>query len=710
MQWLLIVLSVSSVLVLLVSAYCLHQGWVIIFQNLFYFPIIIACAFYLWRGFFYSVLLAFTYLALILVYSNESGIIMGALIRVLIFILVAGVVTWLSVLRVRAEESLKISEKQFRHVLDTLPIGIWMADKTGTLTYVNPEGEAIWESDSQIGLHGYDSYNAWRLPDHTPVNPDDWALGYAINEGRVVTNELLEIEAFDGTRKIIFNWAYPVHDDTGAIVGGFVINQDITERYREQEELRRSQQILKGILNTIPVRVFWKDINLNYLGCNTPFALDAGYKFPDEIIGKDDYSMGWREQADMYRRDDMEVISSGSAKLLIDEPQTTPSGDTIHILTSKLPLYDQKGSVIGVLGTFTDITERNQMIEALRQSEERFRLAMLGADDGLWDWNLKTDEVYYSPRWKAILGYAGDEIEPNMGAWKRLTHPDDMPRILNAAQDYLNGKISRFEVDFRMIHRDGHIVYILGRAFALRDADGTPLRLVGTHVDMTDRKLAEHALRQANLQLNLLSGITRHDILNNVNALQLLLTLIKDKIDITPVAELFSGFDEATSMIQSQIEFTRIYQDLGIKEPEWHRIITVLSKISVPDSVLLDVRVEDIEVYADALFGRVFYNLLDNSIRHGQNVRGIQVSTQMKGDTCIIIWEDDGIGISPRDHHRIFDRGFGKNTGLGLFFIREILSLTGITIDENGKEGKGARFEVVIPSGTYRCYNAGESL
>ncbi|HAM88044.1 MAG: Signal transduction histidine kinase [Candidatus Falkowbacteria bacterium GW2011_GWC2_38_22] len=137
-----------------------------------------------------------------------------------------------------------------------------------------------------------------------------------------------------------------------------------------EKKLVESKQILEGIINAIPVRVFWKDLNLVYLGCNKIFANDAGFNDPKELIGKDDFSMIWREQAELYRKDDMEVIKSGIAKKLIEEPQTTPDGKIITLLTSKMPLRDSAGKIIGVLGTYMDISERKNYEDELKKSKE----------------------------------------------------------------------------------------------------------------------------------------------------------------------------------------------------------------------------------------------------------------------------------------------------------------------------------------------------
>jgi PAS domain S-box-containing protein len=147
---------------------------------------------------------------------------------------------------------------------------------------------------------------------------------------------------------------------------------------RAEEELRESKQIIEGIINTIPTRVFWKDKNLEYLGCNKLFANDAGYDNPMDVIGKDDTQMTWHNQADLYRSDDRQVIDTGIVKLNIEEPQTTPNGNIITLLTNKMPLQNTAGKTIGVLGTYMDITERKYA--ELKIQQQNIELRKLNAD------------------------------------------------------------------------------------------------------------------------------------------------------------------------------------------------------------------------------------------------------------------------------------------------------------------------------------------
>jgi len=153
------------------------------------------------------------------------------------------------------------------------------------------------------------------------------------------------------------------------------VTRDITEQKQSQEKINNSQKLLQKIINLLPERIFWKNKNLEYLGCNEIFAKDAGKNNPEEIIGKDDFQMGWKEQAEIYRTDDREVIESGKSKLNFEEPQTTPRGEKIWLRTSKVPLIDLQGNIIGVLGAYHDITERKQAEDEMKSLNKKLEEA-----------------------------------------------------------------------------------------------------------------------------------------------------------------------------------------------------------------------------------------------------------------------------------------------------------------------------------------------
>lgn len=154
--------------------------------------------------------------------------------------------------------------------------------------------------------------------------------------------------------------SFTLRDEHGAYLYSVHTLEDITERKQAEEALLKSKNLLQSIVENAPVRIFWKDRDLRYLGCNTQFAKDAGYSSPNELTDKTDFEMGWKDQAEIYRADDMKVMESGNPKLDYEEPSTAPDGNTIWLSTSKVPLCDERNQVIGLLGVYQDITVRKQ--------------------------------------------------------------------------------------------------------------------------------------------------------------------------------------------------------------------------------------------------------------------------------------------------------------------------------------------------------------
>jgi len=218
------------------------------------------------------------------------------------------------------------------------------------------------------------------------------------------------------------------------------------------------------------------------------------------------------------------------------------------------------------------------------------------------------------------------------------------------------------------------------------------------------RRKAEFSLGEINKKLTILSSLNRHDLSNQLSVILGCSDLaLKKNID-PEMKKLIGMIDRAGEAMKDQLEFAKVYQDLGATEPEWidarSSISSAIESLNVGDiSVRIDV--SNIKVLADPMLEKVFYNLVDNSIRHGGKVKNIRISSEGSSDDLRIVYEDDGIGIKVEDKERIFERGFGKNTGLGLYLCREILTLTGATIRENGKFKSGARFEIVIPSSNW---------
>jgi signal transduction histidine kinase len=230
-------------------------------------------------------------------------------------------------------------------------------------------------------------------------------------------------------------------------------------------------------------------------------------------------------------------------------------------------------------------------------------------------------------------------------------------------------------------------------------------------VEIRERKSVEHALLSANTRLQLLNDITRHDIINSLTGLFLLLNRTESKIRDPELHGEIQKEKEIADLIHRQIAFTRDYQEIGLRKPEWQNVEDVLTKAWIGHkigSVRIDIHVHGLEIFADLLLEKVFYNLIDNAIRYGgPAMTTIRFTAHPEGDSMVIVCEDDGLGISDETRKNLFRRGFGKNTGYGLFLIREVLSISGLTITESSKPGDGARFEILVPKGLYRCTGAG---
>lgn len=223
--------------------------------------------------------------------------------------------------------------------------------------------------------------------------------------------------------------------------------------------------------------------------------------------------------------------------------------------------------------------------------------------------------------------------------------------------------------------------------------------------EIEERARVEKALSQANKKLTLLSSVTRHDMKNILMAI----LGYHELAELNNPDEKFSAYltkeKDLLSKLTNQIEFTRLYEELGSYGAAWKPLRSIPC-IAFPgsQSILLEIGegVEDYEIFADPLIDKVFYNLFENSHRHGGSVTRIMVTAEESDTVLKIQIADNGSGISAIDKGKIFKRGYGKNTGLGLFLVREILSITDITIEEKGVEGSGAMFELCVPKDHFR--------
>ena len=405
------------------------------------------------------------------------------------------------------------------------------------------------------------------------------------------------------------------------------------------------------------------------------------------------------------------------------------SNNTVHFISSMSRLKNSKGEVIGTILNFKDITERVIAEEKLRVSEERFSLALKGSNDGLWDWNIITNEVFFSPRWKSMLGYKDKEIENKFSEWERLVDDEGRVYTFNALQNILEGTSNRFEVEFKMKHKLGHWIYILSRAFILADTDGKPIRLIGTHTDLSEIKRKETQLKAA------LEKAEESDKLKSAFLANMSHEIRTPMNGILGFSEMFTKPDLTR---EKMCYYAKIVIDSG------HRLLNIVNDIldiSKIDTGKLELNIDNVKVneLIDDLFTffkpqftnkslsffptkslndfeseiktdgsrlyQILSNLIGNALKFTSNGH-VKFGYELEGENLQFFVEDTGIGIPEELHEKVFERfrqvelenvrQYG-GTGLGLSISQKLVELLGGHIWLTSKVDKGSIFYFSIP-------------
>lgn len=373
--------------------------------------------------------------------------------------------------------------------------------------------------------------------------------------------------------------------------------------------------------------------------------------------------------------------------------------------------------------------EHRQTLEALRVSEERFQLAMQGANEGLWDWDVREDRIYYSPRWKTMLGYAEEELEDHFDTWKRLIHPQDREHTLALVSEFLAGRACTFEIEYRMQHKKGHYLDILSRGFPIYDEHGKAMRIVGTHVDVTESNKLEQQYRQAQKMeaVGQLAGGVAHDFNNILTAITGYSHLILDQVQGNDAAksyveDIVKASQRAAALTESLLAFSR-------KQMVTLTVIDLSEAIRSYESLLRRLIREDIElkisctatplpVMADrGQIEQVLMNLVANArdaMPHGGKIcietfpvtldhTFIESHGYGKiGEYALFAVSDSGVGLDKETQSHIFEPFFttkeqGKGTGLGLSMAYGIVKKHDGYINVYSEPGKGTIFKIYLP-------------
>jgi PAS domain S-box-containing protein len=608
---------------------------------------------------------------------------------------------------------LKINDQ--KQILDLIfessPIIFFVYDKNCRFRYVSEKVALLLgiTRDEMVGRH-------WReigLPADL-MEPVDANIRATFDTGK----ELIADTSYP-TVKGLHHFRYiltPIHKD-GVVDQVLSTAMNITEFRRAEDLLREQDTYCHLLFESAGDGLLIYDGDL-ITDCNQRAADLFGFQ-KHELIGRVAGSISPKHQPDGQLSREMVsglLKRTRDGELTIFEWQGLRSDGTLLDLEVTLNQVKIGGRMVA-LAVIRDISNRKREEQLLKDAlmqevlvrtdlsrKEAHLTELLTALPGMvyrcdndFDWTMRfVSEGAYD-----LTGYRPRDLIGNqVVAYNDLILPEYRDQIWQRWQTLLAEK-GFFEGEYPIRRRDGVIRWVWERGYGVYTDDGSVVMLEGFITDVTDRRTAEESLRHVNEKLHLLSSITRHDVKNRLGTILGYIDLMEGPDPVVPPDEAAPRIRDAVTRILRMIDFTKDYQALGSHGRSWLNLrLTALSAVESVDcrDIHVDVDLPSVEILADPLFERVIGNCIENAVRHGEGLTSIRLSAKDQDGTLFILCEDDGCGIPVADKERIFDRGVGKNTGLGLFLAREILRISGMSITEEGVSGQGATFVIRVPN------------
>ncbi len=576
----------------------------------------------------------------------------------------------------RAEAAVRQNEERLRLVLESMPVMMDAFDENGNIIMWNSECERVTGySASEIIGNPQALELLYPDPDYRSQMVVEWA-----RLGNNFRNWEWQIGCKDGSSKTIL-WSNLSEQFPIPGWAGWGIGIDISDRKRVEDEqhrtatqLRESQQILQLVINTIPQAIFWKDRNLVYLGCNRNFAHAAGLQHPDAIIGKTDYDLPWKEEeANFYRQNDQVIMTTNTPQYHVIKPQLQADGREIWCDTNKMPLHDADGNVVGILGTFADITERQEAEAALRRSEQQLREQAQALEQALQELKRTQTQMIQSEKMSSlgqlVAGVAHEINNPVNFIYGNLNH----------ASDYIQDLLNLIEL------YQQHYPHPSTAVQAEADAIDLPFLMEDLPKLLASMRVGTERIRQIVLSLRNFSRM--------------------DEAEMKTV-DIHEGIDSTLMILQNRlkakgsqaaIEVAKTYGNLPLVECYPGQLNQVFMNILSNAIDALE------EAWDDDMLATTGNTATDSTAppQHGPMIR---VSTGLAAtDRVHIIIADNGLGIPETKLQQLFDPFFttkpvGKGTGLGLSISYQI-----ITEKHKGElwcvstPGQGAEFHIKIP-------------
>jgi PAS domain S-box-containing protein len=594
-----------------------------------------------------------------------------------------------------AEQALKESEERFRALAGSASDIIRILDRNGKITF---------DTDAAARLLGFPAgFSIGKSPLEF-IHPDDCArVTQNLDQVYASTNPGLPTEFRMKRADGSYTWVESVGRNLFGVPGvdGVVITtRFIEDRKRAEDALVESEERFQAIAAHITEIIYITDMNGVVTYISPAVETISGYT-PAEILGRHFTMFVPRSQLEKIAPLEaaFQMHSLNVKNFCLHLQRKDGSCVSVELNCSSFTC----GAFTGTVGVLRDITERKKTETALVESEERYRALVDHALEPILIFDFSGTALFANHATAALIGMDDPQGLVGRNAMEFVA-PVSRDAVLSDFMKVCQGT-DAYLAQYKILSVSGRECWVeaIGKKIQYR---GAPADLVMLQ-DITGRKAAEEALHLAHQKLNLLASITRHDILNQLLALKGYLALSYNWIDNPQkVAEFIKKEEMVARTIEEQITFTREYQEMGVSAPVWQNIGDCVRQVRAQlpmRDVSVTVSCDEFEIFADPLFLKVFYNLIENGLRHGgKQMRSIRISGQRTNGEMKLIYEDDGVGIPAADKKRLFTRGFGKHTGLGLFLSREVLGITGITITENGVPGAGARFEIGVPDGMYR--------
>lgn len=519
-------------------------------------------------------------------------------------------------------------------------------------------------------------------------------------------------------------------------------------RIESRAALQESRNLLQSIIDNAPIRVFWKDRESRYLGCNPAFAQDAGLQTPADLIGRDDFAMGWAEQAEIYRADDRQVMASGVARMNYEEPQTTPDGRTIWLRTSKVPLQDASGQVVGVLGIYDDITERKNTQLALQQRDQYQRALLDNFPFAVWLKDTESRFLAVNSQFAKLFGVrsADDlvgkndfDISPNELAEGYLA--DDRAVLAsglakNVEEEIIDGNGLRlwFETYKSPVELDGKLLGTVGftrditerRHIAqelMRHRDHLEHEVLQRTAALVETKVAaESASRAKSIFLANMSHELRTPMNGVLGMIDMARRRMADPKGLDQLDKAKLSAERLLGLLNDILDISKIEADRMVFENVPLQISAVVDSLT---STLGHKASEKglqlaIELYPDLMhqplkgdplrLGQILYNLVGNAIKFTEHGT-VTLRAHSVGETIEVVHVrfeviDTGIGIDSDTQSRLFQsfeqadnsmaRKYG-GSGLGLAICKRLVQLMGGKIGVVSSPGQGSTFWFVLP-------------